>query len=86
MSMMNSVPIQEDEEGQFIVLPEAYRIPSQSVWIAMNQLTGIITLSPKLSEASEISEAQRLQDIQTMTKMIAATAKNASANLPDTAT
>lgn len=75
--MVYSARIQEDDEGQFFVLPEACRLNAQSVLLMLNEQTGIITLSPNRSETSEISQAQRLPDIQTMSEMNAATAKAA---------
>ena len=55
--MIDSASIQVDDEGQFVVLTEAYRLDAQSVWMTINEQTGIITIVPKVSETSEISEA-----------------------------
>lgn len=76
--MIYSATIQEDDEGQFVVLPEAYRLDTPSVWMSINEQTGIITVTPRLSETSENSEEQRLRDIQTMTEMIAGKANAAN--------
>jgi hypothetical protein len=79
--MQNTAQILDGGSDQFILLPEWCRIDTNSVWIALDNATGIITVNPKLSATGEVSEAQRQRDIQAMTKMIAAKANNASTDL-----
>ena len=76
--MQHTAKILDDGDSQVILLPEACHVDASEVWVTFDEVTGIITLNPKLSDTSEISEAQRLLDIQTMTVMIAAKAKSDS--------
>ena len=74
--MQYTAQILEDGTDQIILLPECCRVDTSEVWITLDEATGIITLSPKLSETNEISEAQRQRDRQTMIEMIAAKRKD----------
>lgn len=73
--MQHTAQILEDGDAQVIVLPESCHVDVSEVWITVDEVTGVITLNPKLSDTNEVSESQRQRDIQIMTAVIAAKAK-----------
>ena len=71
--MQHITEILEDDEGQFFRLPPSMHINESEVWIVLDEVTGVITLNPKLSNGNETTELLRQLDIETMTAMIAET-------------
>ena len=64
-----------DEDGQFLLVPASMHLQATEYWFKFDEAKGVITLNPKLSSNGEVSEAQRLLDIQAMTEIIVARVK-----------
>ena len=73
--LQQTAKLLNDKDGQFVLVPASLHLQATEYWFQFDDATGVITLNPKLSPNGEVSEAQRLRDIQAMTEIIAAKVK-----------
>jgi antitoxin VapB len=54
--MLASAKLFKTGSSQAVRLPKAYRLPGDEVWVHKNEVTGVVTLTPKKNTASGLDE------------------------------
>lgn len=58
--MLATAKLFKTGHSQAVRLPKACRLPGDEVWVHKNEVTGVVTLTPKKKAAADLDELFRL--------------------------
>lgn len=58
--MLATAKLFQTGHSQAVRLPKAFRLPGDEVWVHKNEVTGVVTLTPKKSTTDGLDELFRL--------------------------
>jgi antitoxin VapB len=58
--MLATAKLFQTGHSQAVRLPKAYRLPGNEVWVHKNEVTGVVTLTPKKSKSDGLDKLFKL--------------------------